>query len=65
MDGGALRQRDIEAAQNGGGGDLEQANGGTCQGHEDQHGRRNGDSQSLRTAQGQRLGHQLANTTWK
>ena len=60
VDSGALGEGDIEAAQNGGCRYLEQADGGAGEGHEDQHGRRNGDSESLGAAQGQRLGHQFA-----
>ena len=60
VDSGALCERNIEAAQHGRSRYLEQADGGPCQRHEDQHRRCDSDGQGLRTAQGERLGHQFA-----
>ena len=60
MDRALLGHGNIETAQDDGGRALEKAHGGTGQGHEEQHGRGDGYGQSLRPAQGQRLGHQLA-----
>ena len=57
---GAVGDGNIKSAQNDGSRALEKADGGTGQGHEDQHGRGNGQGQSLGAAQGQRLGDQFA-----